>query len=173
MYQVSLSAATIQLIESKRQNADESVDNILGRALGPAAKQVPEHPSTRPRFNLGKGVWLDEGEKLFFFRYKSSLASEAPEATAEIKNGKFMMYGRSIPKSKGSYLQPAMNLYQMRSGDVAENGKPTSLDAWRQWYVVRGGKFIRTADLRDPNLVAKRRAAPIVTNLTLKQLGLD
>jgi hypothetical protein len=107
--------------------------------------------------DLGKGVVLQEGEKMFCFRYRSSLRAHKPEGVAEARNGRLFIEGQEVRPSKGSLVQPALKVIQRKLRDISPTtGELISLDAWDYWYVERAGNFVRVGDLRDPNKVHRR-----------------
>jgi hypothetical protein len=154
---IGISAETAATIERARIHPEESEDQILARVLGTKAPTTKSPPPVRRRFKLGFGAWLDEGEQLFFFRSKESYDKGKAEAVAAIIDSAFVLYGAEIQPSRGSYLQPAMQLVQRKLRDFNEQGKLISLDAWKYWHVVRQGKFVPVSTLRDPNLVVRRK----------------
>jgi hypothetical protein len=165
---VGITAETAALIEQYREHPQESEDEIIRRKL-------TSRKAIEGGCDLGKGAMLYEGEKLYFFRNKQSRAAGKPEAVAESKHGNLFLYGERIQPSKGSLVAPALSLVQARLNDKNAKGQFISLDAWKYWFVSRGGKLIEVGDLRDPDQIAHRRAsAPLAfkTHLSLEELGL-
>lgn len=92
--------------------------------------------------HLGSDVWLEEDDQLFCFRRRSSLESASPEAVAVARGGQLYVDGVAIQPSKGSVLQLALRRVQNKIGDLSPtSGGPTSLDAWKYWYVRQEGRY--------------------------------
>lgn len=147
----------------------EPLSKFLLSQSQPSGPDVKPRPPTRvpgsiPPKNddsggcdLGKGVVLRDGEKMFCFRYKSSLKAHKPEGVAEARNGRLFIEGQEVRPSKGSLVQPALKVIQRKLHDISPtSGELTSLDAWEYWYVERAGKFVRVGNLRDPNRIHRR-----------------
>jgi hypothetical protein len=144
------------LIERNRITPGETKCEILARILGDSDSADPKD---NPKgLDLGEGVRLSAGEKLYLFLYKKQ---NKEDATAEVKeDGLLYMDGQKIVPSKGSVIQPAMQIVQKRLNHRNKDGQLVSLSAWRQWHVVRDGKLVRLFDLKDPAL-AKRRVGSL------------
>lgn len=168
MYQVNLNATTIQLLEGRRLSKEESIDQILQRILSPTPKS-PAPTAPEKSFNLGKGVWLSEGEEMFMFRAKASRDQQKPEAVAKVVDGKLMLFDQPVMMSKGSYVQPALRRVQIALQDKNPYGEYISLDAWSYWYVARNGKLVTVGELRDPDQITRRRK-PLKLDLDLSAL---
>ena len=138
-----------------RWDASETHDRInLDVDAPPRATGTPANQGC----HLGSDVWLEEGEQLFCFRRMSSLESGSAEAVAVARGGHLYVDGVAIRPSKGSILQPALRQVQIKIGDLSPTaGGPTSLDAWKYWYVRRQGHYVRVHELRDPAKIARRR----------------
>ncbi len=126
--------------------------------LDPGFPQLATGTTVRQGCHLGSDVWLEEDEQLFCFRRMSSLESGSAEAVAVARGGHLYVDGVAVRPSKGSILQPALRQVQIKIGDLSPTaGGPTSLDAWKYWYVRRQGRYIRVHELRDPAKIARRR----------------
>jgi hypothetical protein len=175
---IGISPETAALIEGYRIRPDESEDDIIKRTLSPsAAASAPaaatavapsQHQAAKVGCDLGKGALLADGEKLFLFRWKQSRERMQPDAVAVAKGGDLYLYDERVAPSKGSYLHPALRLFQVRNNDKNEKGEYISLDAWLYWFVNRSGEFIRASDLRDPTQITRRGR----TFISLEELGL-
>jgi hypothetical protein len=140
------------LIERNRIRPGETKCEILARVLGNSNSADPEDKPVG--LDLGEGVRLSVGEMLYLFLHKRKQIKE--DATAEIKEDGLYMGGQKIVPSKGSLLQPAMQIVQRRLNHYNNEGQLVSLSAWRQWHVLRDGKLVRLFDLKDPAKAKKR-----------------
>jgi hypothetical protein len=165
---VGISAETAALIEAYRNNPQETEDEIIRRGLSPKseAKKV-----TRIGCDLGQGAVLAEGEKLYLFRYKASRTQGKPDATAEAKGQALYLYGRRVKKSKGSFVQPALRMYQEKADDRNPKGEYISLDAWEYWYVQRDSKFITAGELRNQDMITRRGRINGEISISPEELG--
>jgi hypothetical protein len=154
---VGLTAEASALIESRRTRPDQAEWEIIVEALKPAT--VPSKGS----LDLGQGVVLIAGQTLYLFLSEGSKRARKPDGIAEVRADGLYVDGRKIEPSRGSPLQPAMQIFQERSKHVI------SLSSWRQWHVLRDKRFIPLVELKDPAL-ARRRGAPIDTNKLLAEL---
>jgi hypothetical protein len=171
MYQkfVGISAETAALIESHRNNPQETEDEIIRRGL--SSKIEVEQASSRLGCDLGNGAVLEDGEKVYLFRYKASREQGKPEAVAEAKGQALYLYGRRVKKSKGSFVQPALRMYQEKVDDRNPKGAYISLDAWEYWYVRRDNKFIRVGDLRNQDMITRRGTMNGEISISPEELG--
>jgi len=177
---VGLTAETSALVERFRISPIQTEDEIIHSAFQRFAleqtstKQVTGSGSVRQGCDLGRGVALTEGEPMFCFRYKSSLKSGKPEGIALAKGGALYVDGQKVEQSKGSLVQPALQLVQKRIKDVSPtNGGLVSLDAWDYWYVKRGERLVRVGELRPKDEIVRRQRKVVqVTDLNAADLGL-
>ena len=163
---VGLTAEVIALIEQFRQTPNESKSDIIGRQFTAALSGV----RSSKMFEFGQGAKVPVGEPLFLFLSEEAKRRNEPDATAEVRSDGFFLEGKKVEPSKGSVLQPAMKIIQERKGHRNGQGELISLNAWRQWYVVRDRKFIPLTELKDPTLARKRGRD--ASNITLEDLGL-
>jgi len=154
---VGLTAEASALIESRRTRPDQAEWEIILEALKPSA--VPP----KGALDLGQGVVLAAGETLYLFLNEGSKKARKPDGTAEVRADGLYVEGQKIEPSRGSPLQPAMQIFQGRSKHVV------SLSSWRQWHVLRDKRFIPLVELKDP-AQARRRGAPIDTAKLLAEL---
>jgi hypothetical protein len=169
---IGLSPRLATLIESHRLDPDETKDAILTRLLG-------EHPPTASILNssqkdnepdlldLGQGVRVKVGESIFLFLSEESKKANEPDGVGTVQKNGISIDGTVVPKSRGSYIHPAMVKIQKIKGHKNAKGEIISLSAWRQWYVDRDG-LVPLIKLKDPHLARKRDRAV----LTLEDLGL-
>ena len=169
---IGLSPRLASLIESHRRDPDETKDAILTRLL---AVQTPDSivpdqnlKSGEPKMlDLGQGVRIKVGESIFLFLSKESKKAKEPDGVGTVQVNGIAIDGMVVPKSRGSYIHPAMVKIQDIKGHKNAKGEIISLSAWRQWYVDRDG-LVPLIKLKDPNLARKRDQAVI----TLEDLGL-
>jgi len=162
---VRLSRETVALIERFRENLFQSEDEIVHAALSRLSRRRPagsrektEAASAMAGCDLGQGVVLADGETLYFFRYRSSLDAGRFEGTAAARGGKLFIGDAEVRPSRGSLVQPALQMIQGRLNDISPTrGGFTVLDAWEYWYVKRSGRYVRVGDLRDPARIQRRR----------------
>jgi hypothetical protein len=157
------------LIERNRIAPDETKCEILSRVLG-----GNEPLNLKGKFaglDLGQGVQLNIGEKLYLFLRKKQ---DKPEAIAEVTEDGLCMDGQKIIPSKGSFIHPAMQIVQRRLNNRNRKGLLISLSAWRQWHVLRDGRFVKLFDLKDPTKAKKRLSPSVVPdpNFNPDDLGL-
>jgi hypothetical protein len=154
---VGLTAEASALIESRRSRPDQAEWEIIVDALKPVTGPSKES------LNLGQGVVLSAGQTLYLFLSEGSKRARKPDGTAEVRVDGLYVDGQKIEPSRGSPLQPAMQIFQERSKHVV------SLSSWRQWHVLREKRFIPLVELKDP-AQARRRGAPIDTDKLLAEL---
>jgi hypothetical protein len=154
---VGLTAEASALIESRRTRPDQAEWEIIIEALKPAAE------SSKGSLDLGQGVVLIAGETLYLFLNEVSKKARKPDGTAEVRADGLYVEGQKVEPSRGSPLQPAMQIFQDRARHVV------SLSSWRQWHVIREKRFIPLVELKDPSR-ARRRGAPIDTDKLLAEL---
>jgi hypothetical protein len=144
------------LIERRRLGPDQSECEILVLALsesqGASAATV-----TKPTLDLGQGVRIDVGERLYLFLQKPEPNAQ-PDGVAEAAIDGLYVEGRRIAKSRGSLLHPAMRHFQEQRGHRNTQGDVISLSAYRQWHVRRQGELIPLSRLKDPALARHRRS---------------
>lgn len=164
---VRLSRETVALIEEFRDSLFQSEDEIVHAALtrlkrtgaGRARKDAPAAGADAEiGCDLGQGARLANGETMVLFRYRSSRETGKFEGVATARDGKLFIGDVEVEPSRGSLVTPALQMIQRRLGDIS----PTRhglvvLDAWEYWYVRRDGRWIRVGDLRQPDLVQRRR----------------
>lgn len=158
------------LIEHLRQSPDETESDIIVRALSPLRKS--ESPTSPKYLEIGQGVKLRVGEKVMLFLSEDAKRSSAPDAVAEAHEDGLYTDGEKVQPSKGSVLQPAMKRAQERKNHRNKLGDLISLSAYRQWHVVRDGKFVPVSELKDPALARKRGHAMARIDATAEELGL-
>ncbi len=167
---VGITNETATLIEYFRENPGQSEDDIIRKSLGKlreidrlwGRKEETGVDSVRTDnaefgCDLGMGAVLRNKEGIFCFRYKSSMEARKPEGVAIARDGKLFIDGQEVHRSRGSLVQPALQLIQRKIKDVSKTtGDLTSLDAWEYWYVEREGKFVPVGHLRKPNEIRRR-----------------
>ncbi len=169
---VGLTSDTGALVEHFRETASQTEDEIIQKSLRKLRELSriflqedtvePKDRSDETReigCDLGKGAYLREGEKMFCFRKRSSLEARKPEGIAIGIKGKLLIDGQEVTPSRGSLVQPALQIIQRRLGDYSQtSGNLVSLDAWEYWYVERNGKYVCVGDLRDPKRIRRRNS---------------
>ena len=159
------------LIEGFRTSPGESKSDILVRVLRPGSDGSKSPPVGG--IDLGQGVVLPVGEKLYLYLSEDAKRSRKANAVAEVMADGFYLSGKKIEPSHGSVLQPAMKQIQEKIGHRNERGEIISLSAWRQWHVLRDGNLVPVFELKAPNLARKRgRVWSNRTDKSLKELGL-
>ena len=108
--------------------------------------------------DLGQGVILNMGQKLYLFLTEEERENRAPAAEAIVESDGLYMNGKRIEPSRGSVLQPAMKIIQEQRDHRNSRGEIVSLSAWRQWCVMQDDQFVRIFDLKDPSLALRRRS---------------
>ena len=91
-------------------------------------------------------------------------------AEAEARGGDLYLYGEKITPSKCSWLQPAMEMVLEKLNHRNKEGDLISLNAWRQWHVLRGNQLTPVGELRNPNQIRKRGRIVHETDLTVDEL---
>ncbi len=170
---VGLSQEVACMIEAHRFDPDETKNDILLRIITKKPLKF-EGPAQPPLVDLGQGVRLPVGEKLYLYLSKPNDCSQKPHGIAEIKADGLYVENKKILPSRGSSIAPAMHLYQWRHGHMNSGGKLKSLSAYRQWYVIRDGSLIPLEELKDPKLARKRttKAASVDVSALLAELGI-
>jgi hypothetical protein len=98
---------------------------------------------------------------------------QKPDSEAEVKDDGIYLFGKKVKPSKGSILQPAMRLIQEAKNHRNPEGLIVSLNAYRQWHVIRQERFVPIYDLKDPDLARKRGgSASFISSLSLEDLGI-
>lgn len=120
--------------------------------------------------DLGQGVRVKPGERLYLFLDKGSEEARVPQGLAEVKPDGLYVEGRRVEPSHGSVIQPAMRHFQEKLGHRNAKGDFISLSAYRQWFVKRGDRLVALESLKDPRLARTRRRG--VSAITLEDLGL-
>ena len=150
-------AAVERFRESPLEHEHEIILRMGLKAGNPMAKEAVAIGASKQGCDIGAGVILGEGEKMYLFRYKSSKAAKKPEGVADARGGSLYIDGHEIKPSKGSFVQPALQVIQKKLNDVSETvGGFTSLDAWKYWYVQRGGRLVPAGSLRDKKKINGR-----------------
>lgn len=108
--------------------------------------------------DLGQGAVIYVGEELYLFLSEGDKVDKTPAAVAEVREDGLYLYGKRIESSGGSILQSAMKIVQAEKNHRNSKGELISLSAWRQWHVLRDGKFVRIFDIKDPALARGRRS---------------
>jgi hypothetical protein len=121
---VDISQHVDYLIERNRIMPGETKCEILARVLGDSDSADPD--DTPKGLDLGEGVRLGIGEKLYLFLYKKQ---NKEDATAEVKEDGIYMDGQKIFLSKGSFIQSAMQIVQKRLNHRNQDGQLVSLSA--------------------------------------------
>jgi hypothetical protein len=112
------------------------------------------------------------GEKPLLFLFEENKKRNEPNAVAEVKEDGFYLKGKKIPPSRGSVIQPAMQMIQEELKHRNKDGQLVSRSAWRQWYVVRDGKLVSLFELKDPAKAKKRGRVVESTTKSLEELDL-
>jgi hypothetical protein len=154
---VGLTAEASALIEGRRRRPDQTESEIIVEALKPIAAS-----SSRAAFDLGQGVRLQAGDRLFLFLSEKSKSAEKPDGTAEVGAAADGIYveSRKVEHSRGSPLAAAMLIFQQRAVKDGRAEKVVSLNAWLKWHVLRDDRFVPLYELKDPAL-ARRRGPPV------------
>jgi hypothetical protein len=158
------------LIESFRESPSETTCDIIVRVLGKLRAPVKTRSAGSLGLDLGQGAFLEEGETILLFLSEKAKKDGRPDAEAEVRHGALFLFGKKVKPSKGSLLQPAMTQVLKKQNRRNEKGEIISLNAWRQWYVVRNNQLIATGELRDQALTRKR-GRTFVTNKPAAELG--
>jgi hypothetical protein len=163
---VGLTAEASALIEGRRSRPDQTESEIIVEALRPVVQAV------RAIFDLGQGVRLPAGERLFLFLNEQSKKAKKPDGAAAVGPNADGLYvnGLGVEHSRGSPLAAAMLIFQKRAVEEGRADKVVSLSAWRQWHVLREGRFVPLVELKDPAL-ARRRGAPVDVDKLFADLG--
>lgn len=159
---VGLTAQAAEIVEHFRSRPDQAEWEIIVEALQP---RLNVH-SSAAGYELGQGVRLNIGEYLYLFLNEQAKRARKQDGIAEVRKDGIYVEGRKIEPSRGSSLQPAMQIFQRRAGRLV------SLSAWRQWHVLRENRFVSLVELKDPAL-ARRRGAPVDVEKFLAGLDLD
>jgi len=154
---IGLTAEAASLIEGRRRRPEQAEWEIIVEALRPA----PQSP--KGTFDLGQGAILNVGESLYLFLNEQNKKMNKRDGIAEVRVDGIYVEGRKVEPSRGSPLQPAMQIFQARAGHKV------SLSSWRQWHVLRDKRLIPLVELKDPEL-ARRRGPPIDVEKLLAQL---
>ena len=168
---VALDSAAAAVIERFREGPLEHEYEIIQRmgrkAAGSKSGPQVDGPDVLPGTgcDIGDGVILENGEKMYCFRYKGSLLAKKPEGIAIVKARSLYIDGQRIEPSKGSLVQPALQFVQKKLNDLSPTGDGfVSLNAWEHWYVQRVGRLVMVGSLRTPNRVGRRtRKRPELT----------
>lgn len=165
---VGLTAEASALIEQRRARPDQTESDIIVETLrlpgsGGGGASVG---SNGPMLDLGQGVRLRAGERLYLFLNEQTKKTKKPDGLASVGEMGDGLYveGKRVKNSRGTPLAAAMHIFQQRQG------KLTSLSAWRQWHVLRGDRFVALVELKDPEL-AHRRGRPVDVDALLAELG--
>jgi hypothetical protein len=151
---VGLSQDVANLIEGRRTDPTDSKNDILRKLLvSPLGDRGSADEMT---VEIGQGVQLIVGEKLYLFLSKEAKAQRRSDGLAEVRADGIYVDGEKIRPSKGSAIHPAMVKFQHRANHVDRDGRPVSLNAYRQWHVVRKGDLVPLVDLKDPALARTR-----------------
>ncbi|MBL6946972.1 MAG: hypothetical protein ISR47_10060 [Rhodospirillales bacterium] len=161
---VRLSRETVALVEHFRESLFQSEDEILHAALTrlerndrSAGRKSAAVLDEEIGCDLGQGAVLANGEAMYLFRYRASLESGKFEGIAMARDGKLFIGEMEIRPSRGSLVQPALQMVQRRLNDISQTrGGYVVLDAWEYWYVKRDGRFLRVGDLRNPEKIQRR-----------------
>ena len=160
------------LIEGFRQNPAETKAGIITRVLS-TLRASAKVESADEFLDLGQGAKVRIGEKLMLFLSSGAKRGNKPDAFAEARPDGLYMDGIKFEGSRNgdSPLHPAMLKVQERKNHRNEKGGIISLSAFRQWYVVRNGGFVRVDELKDPAL-SRKRGRTLTSNLNAEELGL-
>jgi hypothetical protein len=150
-----LTKRAAMLIEEHRMSPGESKSDIVIRVLSAKAESPTGYAG--PTFDLGQGARLRVGESVYLFLSEEAKRARKADATAVAKDeNSFYLGDKKIAPSKGSVIQPAMQIVQRAKKHVNGKGELVSLSAWRQWHVERDGKLLPVLELKDPSLAHKR-----------------
>lgn len=157
---VGIAPRTASLIETFRQNPDETKDVIIFRALSyliPSEPVSHDDAQGKPSLDLGEGVKLEVGERLYLFLSLEAKKAGIPDGVAIVGSEGLLVNDSLIKPSRGSYIHPAMVHLQKLKNHVNDKGEIISLSAFRQWHVMRGNKLVPLLELKDPKLARTRR----------------
>lgn len=149
---IGLTAETAVLIEGRRKRPEQSENDILLEALRPAP---PPAANLTVPVDLGQGVTVYVGEKLYLFLHEDTKKARKPAGVAEVRADGLYVDGKRVERSRRSAITPAMRIIQNRVGHRL-NGHLISLNAFIKWHVVRDGQLVRLEDLKDPAKKRKR-----------------
>jgi hypothetical protein len=155
------------LTEGCRESPNETKCDIIVRVL--RGLRSPES-TRRIGLDLGQGAFLDEGENIYLFLSEESKKMRKPVAEAQAGDGELYMDGERVIPSKGSWLQPAMERVLIKVNHRNDEGELISLNAWRQWHVLRNKCLISVGELRDQKLIRKRGRVVASTHLRVEDL---
>ncbi len=145
---VGITQDVASLIESYRDNNTETKSDILARIL--RKETSPDKGNNHNYLDIGQGAKLPVGQTIFLFLDLSSKKSGKYDGKAYVKEDGLYVDGVKVTPSRGSYIQPAMALFQEKKGKV------TSLSAWRQWHIIVDNKYVPLLELKDPALARTR-----------------
>lgn len=139
-----LTVEAAKVLELNRVSPDEQESDIIVRLATSLQSPTVRH------LGLGQGVKVIVGEKLYLFLDEQAKRQGKPNGVADVKADGLYVEARKIRASKNSLIQPAMRHFQDKLG------RHTSLNAYKQWNVLREGKWVRLDELKDPSLARKR-----------------
>ena len=169
---VGLTQEVASLIESKRERVAETKNDILKRMFLDA-RSLAEDVQIKS-LDLGQGIQLPAGEKLYLYLSKPNSVNQQPDGIAEVRDDGLYLDGERVQPSHRSLIHPAMQIIQERVGHKNQLGKLVSLSAYRQWHVVRDGKLVPIDELKDPQKRRRRaaKASKVDVEALLAELGI-
>jgi hypothetical protein len=141
-------------IEMLRSNVQETKNDILKRVL--LKNSVAAAQSVPNLIDLGGGLHLPEGEKLYLFLSKPGGVQDRPDGLAEVRSDGLYVDGKAVQKSRLSLLHPAMKHYQRLANHFDKKGSLISLNAYEKWHVIRRHELVAVDGLRDAKKRRKR-----------------
>jgi len=174
-----LTAETSEMLEQFRSSPKQTDDELIRYVCQSlTAERMPKRraatASLEQGCDLGSGVVLGEGERVYCFLYRDSLDAQKPEGIAIAQGGALYIDGQKVERSKGSLVQPALQIVQRRVSHVSPTtGNLVCRDAWEAWYAQREGRLLRVGDLRPKHRIARRhRKLARSIGRTAAELGL-
>jgi hypothetical protein len=157
----TLAARIVAAFRSREAEIQQLLEQVLADVLDAAPADPPAEPKA---VDFGQGVVLEVGEKPVL------IIKGRHATTADVRADGLYLDGVRVQPSRGSVIQPAMQMVQRRIGHVHADGSPISLSPYRQWHVWRDGALVPLGDLKDPDKARHRKRSK--RTLTLEELGL-
>lgn len=166
---VGLTPEVVALIEHLRLSPNESKSEILERVLAPVVADLDNDPTILVK--IGNGVTLRVGERPVLFLTDDAVDANKPDAVAVVRRDGLYVDGRRITLPEASLLQGAMELVQIRKNHRTDNGELVSLNAWRQWHVIRYGRLVSLLEIKEA--ASSRDRVPVVSDVAIADAGLE
>ena len=170
---VGLTQEVASFIEQRRESAIETKCDILKRLLVDPMAAIQEDPIKL--LDLGQGVRLPVGERLYLYLSKPNSIDQRPDGIAEARDDGLYLDGEKVQSSHRSLIAPAMHIVQKKASHHNQAGKLISLSAYRQWHVIRDGRLVTLEKLKNPALRRTRtsKASKVNVEALLAELGIE